>query len=205
VYDKPDSVGGPVTWIQRLVPPLRDRGIDARCLFLLHWGETGPALEALRGAGVPCEAITAPIRTVERVKWILSCLDADPPDVFVPNLVVAGYYAGRWVKRAGIPTVGVLHSDDAYYRAIQDEFVFGKPEYRVSSLVCVSMELERQVLERNPRDVLVKRIPYGVPFIAGLRIDGARAAGAREESARRAGEAYSVRGTGSGSGQHALA
>jgi glycosyltransferase involved in cell wall biosynthesis len=164
VYDKPDSIGGPITWIQRLIPPLRDRGLDPRCLFLVHWGDTGPALEALRDEGIVCEAITAPVRTVERVKWILSRLHADPPDVFVPNLVVAGYYAGRWVRRAGIPTIGILHSDDAYYRAIQDEFVFGDPRYRVSSVVCVSKELERQVLKRNPRDVVVRRIPYGVPI-----------------------------------------
>jgi colanic acid/amylovoran biosynthesis glycosyltransferase len=167
VYDKPDSVGGPVTWIQRLVPALRDRGVEPRCLFLLHWGETGPALDSLRAEGIDCKWITAPVRTEERVRWILDHLIEDPPDVFVPNLVVAGYYAGRWAREAGIPTVGVLHSDDDYYRAIQDEFIFGNPKYRVSSVVCVSKELERQVVSREPVGVRVERIPYGVPFPAG--------------------------------------
>ena len=164
VYDKPDSVGGPVTWIQRLIPALEERGIEARCLFLLHWGDTGPALRSLTAKGIQCTSMIAPVNTVERVRWILQRLKENPPDVFVPNLVVAGFYAGRWARVAGIPTIGVLHSDDDYYRAIQDEFVFGDRSYRVSSLVCVSTELERQVNERRANNVLVKRIAYGVPI-----------------------------------------
>ncbi|MFC1688671.1 glycosyltransferase family 4 protein [Pseudomonadota bacterium] len=86
----------------------------------------------------------------------------NPPDVFVPNLVVAAYFAGRWVKAAGIPTIGILHSDDAFYRGIQDEFVFGRKDYRVTALACVSEELERQVTKRQPETTAIRRIPYGV-------------------------------------------
>ena len=93
VYDKPDNVGGPVTWVQRLLPALRERGIESRCLFLLHWGDTGPALRALRAQGFDCQAILAPDHTEDRVRWILDRVRADPPDVFVPNLVIAGYFA----------------------------------------------------------------------------------------------------------------
>ena len=35
---------------------------------------------------------------------------------------------------------------------------------RAASFVCVSEELEKQVIERRPQQVLVKRIPYGVPI-----------------------------------------
>lgn len=163
VYDKPDSVGGPVSWIQRLVPSLRERGIEPRCLFLLHWGDTGPALSYLQSLGIECKSVVAHDRTVDRVKWILDQLEQDPPDVFVPNLVVAGYFAARWARESGIPTVGVLHSDDDYYRAIQDEFVFGDPAYQVSAIVCVSREIERQVNLRSGSGTIVRRIPYGVP------------------------------------------
>ena len=163
IYDKPGSVGGPVSWIQRLLPVLRDSGMDVRCLFLLHFGETGEALDALRREGFDCRSVVAHDRTEDRARWILEQLRENPPDVFVPNLVVAGYYAARWAKEAGIPTVGVLHSDDEYYRALQSEFVFGAPDYRLSSLVCVSKELERQVAAREPATTVVKRIPYGVP------------------------------------------
>ncbi len=166
IYDKPDSVGGPVTWVQTLLPALRQRNIDVRCLFLLHWGDTGPALSSLRDQGFDFRAVLAQDRTEDRVRWILEQLRDDPPDVFVPNLVVAGYHAARWVREAGIPTIGVLHSDDDYYRALLDEFVFGARKFRLSGIVCVSRELERQVQQQHPSDTLVRRIPYGVQVAA---------------------------------------
>jgi colanic acid/amylovoran biosynthesis glycosyltransferase len=162
-YDKPDNVGGPPAWLQRLLPALRERGIDASCLFFLHWGDTGPSVEFLRSQGFDCPAIPAPSTTEERVRWILERLQENPPDVFVPNLVVAGYLAGQWVRDAGIPTLGILHSDDAFYRAFQDQFVFGRPQDRLSALVCVSQELERQVMDRRPASTRIARIRYGVP------------------------------------------
>jgi len=161
-YDKPDSVGGPLTWLSQLLPGLRERGIESRCLFLTHCGDTGPYLEQLRAEGFACEQAACHDHSHDRIQWILSRLREDPPDVFVPNLVVAGYFAARWVRAAGIPTVGILHSDDAFYRGIQDEFVFGRKDYRVSALVCVSEELQRQVAVRRPEATAIRRIPYGV-------------------------------------------
>jgi glycosyltransferase involved in cell wall biosynthesis len=84
------------------------------------------------------------------------------PDVFVPNFVVAACHASRWIRASGIPTVGVLHSDDAFYQAVQDQFIFGDPHSRLSSIVCVSRELEEQVCARQPTATSVCRIPYGV-------------------------------------------
>jgi len=163
IYDKPDSVGGPITWVQRLLPALRRHGIEARCLVLLHWGDTGPALNMLRELGFDCKAVLAHERTEDRVRWILDQLRENPPDIFVPNLVVAGYFAGRWAREAGIPTVGVLHSDDDFYRGLQNEFIFGAEAFRLSAVVCVSRELEREVLNAGPPATVVRRIPYGVP------------------------------------------
>jgi glycosyltransferase involved in cell wall biosynthesis len=168
-YDKPDSVGGPLTWLVNLLPALREHGIESRCLFLTHWGDTGPFLAKLRAEGFECAQAACHEHSRDRIKWILSQLQQNPPDIFVPNLVVAGYFAGRWVRKAGIPTVGILHSDDPFYRGIQDEFVFGREAYRVSALACVSSELERQVLDRQPPATSVHRIPYGVSVPAKKR------------------------------------
>lgn len=173
-YDWPDGVGGPLSWLGRLLPLLIERGIDARCLFLT-WGEGGPTLDFLRTNSVPCENIPCHTTTEERILWILERLSENPPDVFVPNLVIPAYFASRWIKSAGIPTVGILHSDDAFYRGIQDEFVFGAPEFAVSSLVCVSKELENQVnTNSDSTSTGVIRIPYGVaiPAPPSVRADG---------------------------------
>ena len=160
-YDKPDNVGGPVSWIRRLFPLLRDRGIEPRCLFFMHWGDTGPALSALLDAGFDCRWITLD-RTEDRIRWILEDVRDNPPDIFVPNLVVAAYYAARWVHAAGIPTVGILHSDDPFYRALQSEFIAGPSDYRLDAIVPVSQKLEDDVASLNPRTTMVRRIPYGV-------------------------------------------
>lgn len=161
-YDNPDSVGGPLTWLRQLLPALREYEIESRCLFLTHWGATGPCLEALRSDGFVCHQAACHDHTYDRIKWVLSQLRDNPPDIFVPNLVVAGYFAARWIREAGIPTVGILHSDDAFYRGLQDEFVFGRQQFRLSALACVSQELEKQVIEKKPESTEVYRIPYGV-------------------------------------------
>ncbi|MEI7935843.1 MAG: glycosyltransferase family 4 protein [Verrucomicrobiota bacterium] len=163
-YDCADNVGGPVAWIQRLLPALRLQGIACRCLFLTYGpSPSGPTLSALRAEGFECPSTVYQQYTEDRARWLLAQLSENPPDVFVPSLVLAGYFAARWVRRAGIPTVGILHSDDDYYRGLQKEFVFGRREFRVSGLVCVSRELEQQVLLARPRGTAVRRIPYGVP------------------------------------------
>jgi colanic acid/amylovoran biosynthesis glycosyltransferase len=161
-YDKPGSLGGPFSWLRRLLPLLRDRGVDCRCLFLTHHGGTGPIVEGLQDDGFDCRVINCHNRTEDQVRWILEQLQETSPDVFVPNLVVSAYHAARWVRASGIATVGILHSDDPYYQAIQNEFVFGRPELRLSSVVCVSRQLEEQVLLRRPEKTKVLRIPYGV-------------------------------------------
>jgi glycosyltransferase involved in cell wall biosynthesis len=131
---------------------------------------SGPTLEALREEGFECPSVPCEGSSELRVRWILDRLLENPPDVFIPNLVIPAYHASRWVRSAGIPTVGILHSDDAFYRGIQEEFVFGDPELAVSDLVCVSHELERQVTGRTPGHTNVSRIPYGVPIPAeGIR------------------------------------
>jgi glycosyltransferase involved in cell wall biosynthesis len=172
-YDKPDNIGGPVSWLRRLAPLLRERGIEVRCLFIMHWGDTGPALSSLLADGFSCKWTGAQL-TEDRVRWILDDLRENPPAVFIPNLVVAGYFAARWAREAGIQTVGVLHSDDGFYRAFVAEFVTGAKSQRLNAVVCVSQQLEADVKMLAPQDVGVRRIPYGIamPETAVTHRDG---------------------------------
>ncbi|TPV35754.1 glycosyltransferase family 4 protein [Paucihalobacter ruber] len=162
-YDKPGSIGGPVTWLQHLLPALKQRGLDVRCLILFHLGETGPLYEHLTNHGVPCQTTKFNNYTEDNIKWILECLKNEPPQIFVPNLVVPAYYASKWAKKAGIYTIGVSHSDDPFYHAIQKEFIDGSKDFRLSGMVCVSGELEKQLKgSAFANEIAVERIPYGV-------------------------------------------
>jgi colanic acid/amylovoran biosynthesis glycosyltransferase len=162
-YDKPGSIGGPVTWLQHLLPALKQRGFDIRCLILFHVGETGPLYEHLTSHGVSCLTSSYNTYTEDNIHWILECLRKDPPHIFVPNLVVPAYYAAKWVKKAGIHTIGISHSDDPFYHAIQKEFVDGIEYFRLSGIVAVSTELEKQLkASRFANQLVIERIPYGV-------------------------------------------
>ena len=163
VYDLPNNVGGPSSWILRLLPAIRERGIEPHCLVLC-WGRSGPVLQGLRDHGITCSNVVCRDDSPARITWILDQLIENRPHVFVPNLVVPALFAGRWARAAGIPTVGVLHSDDEFYRAVQDEFVFGDSRYALSSLVVVSRLLQQQTRSRIAKHTSIERIPYGVPI-----------------------------------------
>jgi colanic acid/amylovoran biosynthesis glycosyltransferase len=165
-YDRPDYVGGPNSWLRRILPNLRRLGIQSRVLFIVGGAppEECPTVSILREQGYDCPAVVWPRYTQDRVRWILERLAENPPDVFVPNLMVPACYAGRWARDAGIPTVAVLHSDDPFYHGLLSEFVCGPKAFRLSAAVCVSRFLEQSVTDQHPQDTLVSRIPYGVPL-----------------------------------------
>ncbi|MBC8164151.1 MAG: glycosyltransferase, partial [Roseiflexaceae bacterium] len=164
-YDGRGQVNGPNIWLRRLLPQLRARGIDARVLLLLTAPPTECAtLRALEAAGVPCRATPWPDSTWARVRWLLGELRATRPAVFVPNVMVPAYYAARWARAAGIATVGVLHSDDAFHHALVERFVAGAPRDRLNALVCVSRELETLARAAGGEvGTQITRIAYGVP------------------------------------------
>jgi colanic acid/amylovoran biosynthesis glycosyltransferase len=162
--------GGHNTWLTGFLPDLRRRGIEARVLcFTLSHREPIPTVSPLREAGFSFTIFSEEEKkyTEQRVHWILERLAEDPPDVFVSNAVIpAAYYVGRWLRKAGIPTVAICHGGGMYdrYPGLLDEFVFGRAAYKFSAYVCVSKYLEQDVLERNPKRILVRRIPCGVPI-----------------------------------------
>jgi glycosyltransferase involved in cell wall biosynthesis len=143
---------------------LRLRGIESRVLFFTFDREEGLTVRALRQQGFDCEAILWPQYTEDRVRWILERLCDDPPDIFVPNLSPPACFAGRWVREAGIPTIGVLHADNNFGKGLVREFVVGQRAFRLSALVCVSQFLEREVRAKSPNGMPIRHIPCGVPL-----------------------------------------
>jgi colanic acid/amylovoran biosynthesis glycosyltransferase len=162
-YDKPDSIGGPVTWLMHLLPYLKQDGFEVSCLILFHEGTTGPLYEYFLKTGITTHTSSFLSSTEENIKWILECLDKNTPHIFVPNLVVPAYYACKWAKKAGVTTIGISHSDDPFYHAIQKEFIDAHKSFRLDGMICVSKVLEQQLLKsKYASKVKIKRIPYGV-------------------------------------------
>ena len=166
-YDGEGYFGGPLEWYKRLAPALRDIGVEARFLFIT---DSEPHLcgtyGRLKKQGFDCQALRrhslTQLRdnTEARVRWILKHLRRAPPDLFVPNLSIAGCFAGRWAQEAGIPVVPVVHSDDDFYMAMTAEFVVKTGDFRLAAAACVSRMLEESVRRRGPA-TFVERIPCG--------------------------------------------
>src|SRR5713226_6143641 len=162
--------GGHNTWLCHFLPNLRRRGIESRVLcFTASPEEEYPTVRSLRQAGFSCTTVSEEEMkyTEQRVRWIFERLADDPPDVFVSSAVIpAAYYAGRWLREAGIPTVGICHGGGmwVFYPGLLDEFVLGRAAYQVSVFVCISKYLEQAVPERRPKGLLVRSIIYGVPI-----------------------------------------
>jgi len=166
-YDRPNYIGGPTTALRRLLPALPQFGCVPRVLFFTVGAAEGAIAQALQRHGIGYLQTRQQAFTETHIRWILERMGEDPPDVFVPDYVVQAYYAGRWLRAAGIPTVAVLHGDDRYYDALLSEFVFGDPAYQVAGLVCVSQTLERNLRAKHPQlppTTLVRHIPHGVPI-----------------------------------------
>jgi colanic acid/amylovoran biosynthesis glycosyltransferase len=161
-YDSPTSIGGPFSDLGRLLPALRKSGVNCRVIALTHYGGTGPLIESLRQQDFQVHSTDCHDSIYDQIRWILSLVHDNPPAVFVPNFVTSAMYASHWLKKAGATTVGIIHSDDKYYRAIQNVFVCGKPAWALSEVVCVSEEILRQVLASSPRQTNAVYIPYGV-------------------------------------------
>ena len=164
-FDAPDFVGGPNSWLRRVVPRLRDAGWSVEVLFYVERGpaEDCPCHRALSALGIPCRATSSHEPMFEQVRWLLRTLAESPPTVFVVNLGGAGYLATRWIRRAGIPSIGILHSDDPFYRRVFDDFVIGPAGNRLSDVVCVSDFLLGSTggaATSTGRHL----IPYGVPI-----------------------------------------
>lgn len=164
-FDAPDFVGGPNSWLRRVVPFLQRAGWQVDVYFIIEKGppQVCPCYRALTELGVRCRAISGRAPTFAQVRWLVQELAESPPSVFVVNLSGAGYLATRWVMRAGIPSIGIMHSDDPFYEKIFAQFVVGPAGSRLSDVVCVSEFLSRTAAAASTATT-VHLIPYGVPI-----------------------------------------
>lgn len=166
-YDSPWDVGGVSTWLQRVLPLLRTAGIEVEVHVMAVGGQPGVNCAFFEQQGIRVRWMPFLTHLPYAVRSLLKFLEESQPDIYVPNCIVPGYYAAGYAKRAGIATVGVLHSDDPYYWAVVDEFINGDPDFRVSAVVPVSRFLESQISSMaEALGVMVRRIGCGVPIPA---------------------------------------
>jgi glycosyltransferase involved in cell wall biosynthesis len=124
---------------------LRERGYDVRVL-LPGWecGHSGLLARKLQSEGIRYECLD--FNSTERnTRWFLEQVRSDRPQAFIANHVLPALLLGGVLRRCGIPTVGVVRSDDPFYHALLEKFVAGRPQDRLSAVVCVSQYLSSTV------------------------------------------------------------
>ena len=162
-YDRPDYVGGPNAGLIRLLPALKKGGVNVCCLFLVFAPHCHcPTIRSLEAAGISCRSHRYHPTTELRVRWLLRQLKENPPDIFVPNLMPAAYFAAPWCRKAGIPTIGVIRNVDAFHEGFLEEFAFGKKAFRQTAFVGVSTEAVRMIQKKTVPLAAVEQIPSPV-------------------------------------------
>ena len=168
-YDAPQDVGGVSIWMQRLLPLLQMAGFEVDVHVMAFGGKPGVNCAFFKEHGIPVRWMPWQTHLPYAVRSFLKFLEESQPDVYVPNCIVPAYFAAGYARRSGIPTVGVLHSDNSFHWGLVDEFIKGRPEFRVSAVVPVSSFLESEVSSTAASlGVTVCRIGYGVPIPAKL-------------------------------------
>jgi colanic acid/amylovoran biosynthesis glycosyltransferase len=163
IYERGNSINGPVVNQKRLLHALKSRGYKIQVLCLYH--ESSPLCDDLQNSGVTAHKYPAGKYTHETVPWIIKSLQEFEPDLFVSDWIAPGAIAGRWLRQAGIPTVGGLRSDDSYFWSLMDRFAMKNAGiWALSGVFCVNRELEVRLQDRLCRRTRTCFIPSGVPF-----------------------------------------
>jgi colanic acid/amylovoran biosynthesis glycosyltransferase len=168
-YDRPGHIAtGPNAWVQRLIPDLRKTyNLDVHTLFIYSgkYSEC-PTLHFFEQNNLPIKTINREERPFvsDQVRSILSILKAESFNVLVANLVIPAFYAARYLKAFNIPVVGVMHSNDDFYRGVIRKFIKGKTENQLTTVVSVSNYINN-LAYCETTDILYKVIPCGTPIL----------------------------------------
>ena len=167
-FDAPNNLDGPTTWIKRLLPYFREKNIESRIIFLAANDKDLPAYKYFVDEGFECKLIYWELFNDEKILAILNDVKEFPPDIFITNYFAIPLEAGKWIKKAGIPTVMVLHNDDKYHYDLVKKYAANNDESDVSAVVCVSNLIQKISQQKAPLHKSIKYIPIGAPVTAGV-------------------------------------
>lgn len=158
----PNQINGPNIWLQRILPKLLKRGFSPHVIFLMNSNDSCNIVKNIESQGIKCTKIIKSKYTEHIIVDILKILETEKTDIFIPNLSVPAYYAAKWAKQAGIPTVGIIHSDDTFHHEIIDTFGDSKTKFSLSAIVCVSRHIESLARDKDSLNMTILHRPYGV-------------------------------------------
>jgi len=149
-YDRSNHLAtGPNAWLQRLVPDLiSNYGLDIQTLFV-YSGESNkcPTISYFKENNLPIHLINSNTHNyVEgQVKELLGIIKKEDISVVVANLVIPALYATQYLKPFNISVIGVLHSNDEFYKGVITKFIHGNKKKSVKHC-CISIRIYQYYL-----------------------------------------------------------
>jgi len=168
-YDRPGQISsGPNAWLQRLVPDLiSNYGLDIQTLFV-YSGESNkcPTISYFKENNLPIHLINSNTHNyVEgQVKELLGIIKKEDISVVVANLVIPALYATQYLKPFNISVIGVLHSNDEFYKGVITKFIHENKKNQLSTAVSVSGYINTICESQNTNTQLLN-IPCGTPEV----------------------------------------
>lgn len=163
-YDCENAVSGPATWFQRVPFELASRGHQVSAhIFWWEKKDAGTLMNFARKHSI-CTHLHHFTTSQQNVRSLLKALSTNLPDVLISDNVIPALLATKYLKKAGIPNVGIIRSDDPFYHGVIERFAAGRDDDRVNSFVAVSEFLEKTVFERSKGKCPTIHIPSGAPI-----------------------------------------
>jgi len=168
-YDRAGQIAsGPNAWLQRLVPDLiSNYRLDIQTLFV-YSGESNkcPTISFFKNKNLPLQLINSNTHNYveDQVKELLGIIKKEDISVVVANLVIPALYATQYLKPYNIPVIGVLHSNDTFYKSVITKFIHGNKKNQFSTAVSVSEYINTICTSQNTNTQLLN-IPCGTPEV----------------------------------------
>jgi len=168
-YDRPGQIAsGPNAWLQRLIPDLiNNYGLDIQTLFV-YSGEYRqcPTISHFKENNLPIHLINSNLHNyIEgQVKELLGIIKKEDISLVVANLVIPALYATQYLKPFNIAVIGVLHSNDEFYKGVITKFIHGNKKNQLSTAVSVSVYINIICESQNTQTQLLN-IPCGTPEV----------------------------------------
>ena len=161
-HDRAGYTGGPAVNAVRMLSTFKEMGHEAYAL--VQHQKDCPNAKILEANGITCFYYPEPFYSSELTRWIMDKISEIQPDIFVPNISIQGCFAGKWIKKARIPVINAMRSDDEnnWGRAAFCGEEGG--EYQCTGMVFVNKFLQDQFHEKYTSYIPTSVIPSGVPI-----------------------------------------
>ena len=166
-YDRAGQISsGPNVWLQRLVPDLiSNYGLDIQTLFFYSGvSKKCTTISFFKNNNLPLHLINSNTHNYveDQIKELLGIIKKEDISVVVANLVIPALYATQYLKPFNIAVIGVLHSNDEFYKGVITKFIHGNKKNQLSTAVSVSEYINTICTSQNTQTQLLN-IPCGTP------------------------------------------